>query len=493
MPPRLSLALAGMGLAGLVACASIAGLDKADPPNQNGLSPGDDDDDDQDAGSIATESGLTISPSTLTIPEGKCGDDEKESSLTLYNGSDKPVPYEVFIGENDVFSIDGASVDAPRKGTVAPGGRETVKVKAKPKAPGTANVQIIVSAGEGVKEVRTIDASMETSGATLAVNPTLVDFGTLRADANTADKTAVFVNDGNQPITIKSFDQTGDEGFATESAITIGAREQVAVKFSAAMRGVDANVVSATFTPVIEGPLCGSAPTVKVEGQRTNQAVIVPPSVDVGRVNCKSAPTAGAKLTIANYSTTSGTVKITGASKFATSGDTPIGAGNSTTATTADITFTPTAAAVALDKPGPIEENVTITVTRSGHDDVVRPVKVKALVVGSVLSVSKTWNAYYYYSLDNIPDNRTGVGKLTNSGNAPTCLRFSLTGAQANVFRKPSDRRAEVGDAQLSVPFDASYNGTYRATLGWERLASCSGENAPICSGATSIEVVGKR
>lgn len=485
-------------LGGLVACASIAGLDDSDPVDGDAATTpvgGD-----TDAGRIVTEAGISISPLAIALTGVNCGD-SKSAPITITNVGTASAPFSITVPENSAFTLEGADGGVVT-GEVEPKGSRIVNLTGKSDQPGNESADVVVKAGDTVQQ---ITASLVSHGAGLVITPGTLDFGEIRKDIDSQPASVVFQNTGNDPITITSF--TKADGFTTPTNLAIPGGQQVTGAFIMNGAKKDDAPVSVMVTPMFDtasAKICGPTPTITLKGQRTDQNVTANPAqLDFGRVGCGALSGAHPKLTITNTAPklVNFEIKFGAETKFRCDQSltgTVAGAPTVAESKTTELTFSQITAQPSLTN---IDE--TITISFPGADPPVqdKSIKLHADVYGAILQAATGGypSPYYAYpDLVDIADNDTGYGSIKNVGNAAVCVKYSVSGGNAGNFTPEADDRLDVNELDdLRVTFRASQNGNYSTSLIITH-ADCTsalggGESAPFCAPPPTVKVSGKR
>ena len=274
-------------LAGVVACARIAGLDEGGSGASLGL----------DAGAQTTSNGATIYPDHLTISAG-CGvRADSEDQIAIQNGSAVSLAYKLESSDASLlgFVLPNGSVATSITGTVPPGQVSSgVKVSVTSAAAGTHPATVLVNVGDSQ---RLIPVSVTVQGGTLLLSPSVLAFGQVRKQTNTSQNITVS-NTGTTAVTIDSWTgQTADLTLAA-GALTIaaGASHPVAATLAAGPAGLS---LTTAMTPHTLDRLCGTAPSVTLSGTRIDTSVTVTGSIDFGDVSCGATITK--PVTISNF------------------------------------------------------------------------------------------------------------------------------------------------------------------------------------------------
>jgi len=496
---RLRLLILAGAVSGVVACASLVGLDSSDDPSVDGQTP-----DGTDAGgtvegdgAIVTEGGLTILPASIDIKGVRCGE-SKTVPITIVNGSNGPLPFEIYVSQNDVFSLESAD-NGVVKGDVASKERRIVNLIAKSPTAGNASTDIVVRAGETVQQ---ISATFEARGAGLVVTPTVLDFGEVREGTASTEQNVLFSNDGNDAITITDFKSDGT-AFVLPTNVTIAAGSSQMAKFSMKNAALDPAVVTNTLTPQFSGvQLCGATPTLQLKGQHTNQSVIVTPlTLDLGRGGCKTAPAGkSAKFTITNFSGTNVNYTLTPKAGTKYAFDKPLTGIINGNAPPLEVTVTVPNAGTQF---GDLDEDLRVEVGNAPAGPVDKTIKLHMVVFGAVLEIRESgWPCGFgstCQGLRDLDDNETGYGTVRNVGNADVCVVYKANGGQPTAFTPESEDKIERGETDdLRVRFDVSQDGDYSTTFSVVRTDTCpsivgGGESAPFCVDPPTVQVSGRR
>lgn len=455
----------------LLACATLAGIEApSDGDGATGAEP-------EDAslvvdGAIQTADGITIAPSALTLPGIRC-EEKQSSAITITNNGDAAAPYEVILSQNQTFSLRGAT-DGVMKGTIDRGGFVLVYVDAIGSAPGPQSIDVVVKVGSSVQQ---INAKVDVLGGLLAVNPTLVDFGEVQQNRESAVVPIELKNEGNEQISV-----TGVAGltsdFALSQATVIIPPNGTATVGATMTVGQASDVVrEIQVTPQVGGALCAPAPALTLKGKRVSQDVTVGPlTADLGDFDCGVTPTAQAAIGVTNYSTSNTATYeaklLSPASRFkivSGGGGTVPRAANTPTPSKVDIVVGANTIGLPL---GELDEDLEVKITAPSEAVATRIVKLHVGAYGAIIEVTPA-------SLGGFRVNETKAFAIKNVGNARTCVSYSDV-INNGFFIEPDDVLLPNVNNDLWVQFAAQSRGTYRYDITIARMA-CPGGSAPIC------------
>ncbi len=476
-------------LVAVAACASLAHLDDSDPnvsattpnPDGNGTDGGGNTGTAVGDGSVTTEAGVIITPTTIDFQRTVCGT-AQSIKINIQNTTANATTYQLSIPPSDAFAIDGADATGVLKGDLGAHDTAVITLRATSNKPGTVSTDVNVVVGT---DSTTLSASLETRGAGLVFNPTPVDFGTVREKAPSADTTVTLQNTGNDAITIDSFGNAPD--FGTPSAVTIEAGTSVTQPFH--LNAGDAgDPLTEEAMPKTTGEHCGPVPTLTLKGQRINTNVTVSPAqVDLGTPACNSSAS-GLKQTIliSNYSTAATatfTVKPQGNSKFTYSTLT----GTIAKATTATVPGTASIdiGVVSIGNT-PQDVNETVTVTTVGDSSKDWPVKLHYRVTGAVVTLDQ--------SSVNLDDRTRADIPIKNTGNAEVCVSYRSDNSQVDVYENDEADRLTPNDnsQRLTVAFfnNSDTHNTGKITISPFRCPGAS-STPVVCNQMPSLTVNG--
>lgn len=485
---RVRFLIGAVALGGLVACASLVGLDASDPEtNATTPDPGVKTDGGSGPvgdGTVTTEGGVTITPANVDFQKAVCGT-QQSFKISIKNGTATANTYTVAIPPSEVFVLDGADATGMVKGDLPAHGVGTVTLKATSSKPGRVSADVTVTVGA---ETTTLNAALETLGAGLVFDPPTVSFSAIRENVASADSIVTLRNDGNDPITIQAFTNAPD--FATPKDIMLAAGASITQSFKMTP-GTAGSVLTQQAVPVVQGEHCGPIPTITLSGQRVNTNVTVSPGqLELGSPPCNGS-TVGIKqtITLSNYSTlgpATFTVKPPTGSRFtysALTGNIPQ-APNATTPGVATVD-------VGIASIGNTPQDVTEALTVSTVGDVSKdwPIKTHFKVVGAVVTLGKT-------SVDLRNNTYTEV-PITNTGNVTVCVDYTSDNSQIDIYEGGNDHsdRLNAGDTsqRLSVAFfnGSSTNNTGKVTI---KPYACPGSSTipAVCNTIPQLTVNGK-
>jgi hypothetical protein len=373
------VSLVALGATSL-ACASIAGSDTGVGSGGPGVGPGD-----TTGGDVAVDD-IEILPDALDFGALRCGSENATPQVvTIRNKSASPTSYAVNIPAGVARRPEGALT-----GTVPARGAVTVSLFGKPTQTGAQATDVIVTAGPAFKSLHVV---MTGTGPTLTVTPSEAIFGDVRKTQG-GTLPVELKNGGSEPLVVTSFGASPDfkvtwPGAPSALRVDPGAVATVQVQLVGA--DSESGPLTATFTPVVEGAVCGALPTLKASGARKNLDVTIG-TADFDKQPCSSSPSVTKDIVITNYSPSPVTAKATlgSPSAFALAGPdiVKIGAGSDATPASAGISLklNPTGATV-----GPVVEDVTVTITGDSLQPPTsgdRTTQARVDVHGAILSVT---------------------------------------------------------------------------------------------------------
>lgn len=483
-----------VGIAGIVACAKIAGLEDADTVN-----PLIDSGNDGGNGLPETAEGAVVSPAELTIEDVGCGAVSKPGYITIRNESDAPVAYEVRLLSGETFALSDGSSEASssmQKGTVAPKAIATVYVRATSPKPGTFSTDIVVTTGTTVQQ---IPVRAIVKGVAIALSPPVVDFGEVRKDTTSAPLPFEIANTGNVPVTITGFSLDGGTEFdvADTSSVTIepGMTASKTLTFTAA--GAAGQKIERALSPQIFGLICGETPTIQLKGTPVDQNVTVTPgTLEFGNFDCGSTPSTTKDIVLTNYSSSDADVSLTlqaGAASWFTMDSAPLHvskAGTSPSTSTRSLGLKPLGTML-----GTHTETLDVTITTNPAQLVPkRTVMLRVDVSGAILEITPA-------QLSGFTRNQTRYFDIRNVGNAFTFLNYTISGNGFSVEKDdplyPVTDSRGVGQV-VGVKFSALQKGTYNASISALRVSSPSGTpsyptSAALCAPAPVVTVTATR
>ncbi len=474
---RLPISWAGALLA-LVACASIAGIEDPDPANGGGAGGPD--------GGVQLGDGLSISPESVTITTS-CTSSGESRYITLTNQTDTDTTYELQIPEGSAFALrDASDASTPTlKGTLAAKQVLIVYLRATATSAGTYSGQIIARVGEHVTQLPVV---VTVNGGSLALSPTLVDFGEVRKATNSPAQVVQLENTGTEKVNVIGFEAVGGGGtdFTTSLAsgslvLDPGAKTDVTTMFVAGPPGPQ---ITTAFEPRTEMPTCGALPKLTLKGTRVNQDVTVNPVLlDFGEVDCSSAGGATKTLSISNYSGALVPFTVSTAStRYSVnppSGAVP--AANGTTPGKVDVVVRLEAVGAALDT-----YNDTIEVATSGPQARKTTVALSVKTVGAMVSVQPT-------TLTGFGGDAIESFTVKNTGNKFIYLQHTSSDSSSFTLVNNSDNTPLYPGISLgvSVKFVAQGSGQRSATITTTRrdtpVLSLFPSSAALCEPAAVV------
>jgi hypothetical protein len=295
----MTVAAAGV-LTALGACARLAGLEDSNPAQDENLPslP-----DGGGGGSFpANEAGAIISPLKIEVSTS-CGTLAEAAYIKIQNTGDRDIPFEVKSPSPDIIALKGETGNSLEsvKGVVVAHKVELVYTKVISSTPGTVLGELFVTTGDDLQQV---PVQITIKGGSLALSPTLIDFGQVRQDTSTPPQPVTLENTGNEPITVESWRVDGGTDFTMSTgSLTIapGVKAASTATFVAGSAGAP---LSAGVSPQTQMPTCNAAPTLTLKGQRVNQAVTVNPgTIGFGEIDCNTASANAPKtITVSNFS-----------------------------------------------------------------------------------------------------------------------------------------------------------------------------------------------
>lgn len=489
MAIRPRLLLVGFAFGGLVACASIAGLEDSDP-SVDATTPAPDADGGPTGhpvgdGSITTEAGVTITPTSIDFQRSVCGT-QQSIQINITNAGETATTFSVTMPPSETFALEGADGNGAVTGPLAARAIASVTLKANSSKPGITSADVSVVVGT---ETTTLNAKLETRGAGIVFDPPAVDFGSIRENVPSSDTMVTVRNDGNDPITIQSFGNAAD--FATPKDVTIAPGTSTSQPFKL-NGGPAGGLLTENALPITSGEHCGPIPTLSLKGQRVNTNVLVSAAqLEFGSPVCNVAASSVPlqNVVITNYSTIAGakfTVKPQGGSRFTYStltGNIPL-APSATNPSTGTVQ-------IGIGSIGATPEDVTenLVITTEGAETKDWPVKLHFKVTGAVVSLGKSEVSLKDRTYTDVP--------ISNSGNVTVCVDYSSDNSQVDIYEGNNDHsdRLNPGDKsqRLTVAF---FNGSSTDNDGNVTIKPIScGQGQPaavVCNSMPSLIVRGK-
>lgn len=491
---RLDFVVAGLALSGLAACGALVTLDNVDPSTGSSiqgadggiLEPSDGGAKVVGGSAVTTTSGYGISPGSIDFQSSPCGT-KQSTPLTLTNPTDKDVTYTVTLGQNAVFTIEGADPSGVVSGTIPAKGKKDLVIDATANTSGDVGANVQVKLGD---DTNVINATLETTGGSLGFDPPIVDFGTVRANTASQQQTVTFHNSGNADVTVGGF--TNADGFVAPTNLKIAAGASITGMFSMAA-GPAGDKISTDAVPTItSGALCGSPPKLTLSGQRVSTDVTVSPAtLALGSPDCASAPPAATQpVTLSNFSVdgpANYSIVLPGNSRFKVanpSGQIPQATAGSPSATPGTVQLTVGVASVPT-APGPYSEQLEIDITADGGTQTKSIVTLSMMVGGAVVTLDTTSGTapipYFPY----------GVG-IKNTGTQTICVQYASDEDALSLITHgdtiaPADQNDEIDfkyDQQNNSDNSRSGNITIKEV-------NCNGQSSSpkLCSPMPSLKI----
>jgi hypothetical protein len=256
------VALGGVFAAG--ACADIAGIEDPQPPPKRQLA--------SDAGVVEIIGGVTVT-SSVTFSAVECGAPAR-ASVVITNNSDTSVAFTGSLPDDadpahPTFSFPD-SQSPTVTGTVESGKDTTLTIQATSSVPGAHTTALDVRVGSASQKV---SLSVLVSGAILAADPTLIDFGDLPINTPSAPHPIVLRNDGNEALTVDALrDDKSNFFFDPNSTIDIPAGGKATVNVSVGPASDPGPVALDLKLTQTSGTKCKDEPVLSLKGQRVTAA-----------------------------------------------------------------------------------------------------------------------------------------------------------------------------------------------------------------------------
>jgi hypothetical protein len=431
-------------------------------------------------GSLTAE-GITVSPATLDFSYD-CNQ-QKSGSFAIANTGTAPKDFTINLPSSDAFVVEETDAGTIT-GTIAPQGVKVVTVIAQAGSAGDISGNILIHVGDSDFLVRTTGAR---HGAMLVATPTAVDFGIVHSNT-TATQTVTFKNSGDVLVALNA---TNTLDFTLQDGVVPpGATASVNALMSAGVAGPPLSESANLTTSVALCP--GSTKSFTFTGQRSNANVTVNPAkLDFGAIDCGTTASNTASVTISSYDLTQGTAYTAALAKGSASAF-KIVSGGSGSLPKASNTGPATAPIMiglnpAATTPGAVAD--TLTVTPAGLAPIV--VNLTMLVSGAVLLVAPT-----DLSFNKIGQSLTASFK--NSGNAATCLKYTLTTTTPKAWTSETGDPVAAGGANgVGVTFlgqlGAATGTTFTGTVTITSTACSNGTpSAPLCVAPPVISLTGR-
>ena len=430
-------------LAGVVACARIAGLDEGGSAASPSVG---------DGGALSTPEGATITPDQLSVTAACGARTDSDGQIFIQNGSAGDLGYSLASSDPTILGFVGPdqSVVAGLKGTVLAGKvAGGFKVSVTSASAGTRPATVIVTVG---KTERVLPVNLTVQGGTVTVSPSAVSFGQVRQQTESSQAFNV-TNTGTAPVTINDWAGTNGDFSVTGGPLTIqpGTTLPVTTTFSAGVTSV--STLSTMLTPNVAGGLCGGAPTVALSGIRVNTSLTVNGSIDFGDVPCGGSP--AQVVTLKNFGPQSHyAFELPANSAYSVDvpdGDVPAGTDAAPRSQTVNLRLT------AKNVPQPYNESIVVDTPADATTT--KTISVTTTVRGAVLAVTPP-------TLDFAKKKDQHDLRIVNNGNDFVYLAYATTGgfSVSTVFgAKASYPNYPFGTSATVIAPNAS--GPYNATL----------------------------
>lgn len=471
----------------VMACSKLAGIGESDndmpstspttktPSTETG------------GGNDRTDDNITIDVGNMDFGDLACGTESIASLVTIHNAGAKAATYKIVIPDGTAFRIDGA-LEGPLP---AKSGLVTLKVFAKPERAAENTTDILVTAGDAVQ---TLHPKVHGSGATFEMMPAVVPFGDVRMQSGSAPIDVTVVNNGTVAAIVSGFDMSPD--FAVDigpSPLKIDPRGSATVHAMLKAGTESTTPLHADLKPILAQRLCGTAPSLALDGKRVNSTVTLS-SGDFGKVNCASQ-NATKDIVISNYS---GAMLSYSASLAATSAFTIVSGaagmippGSSTTPSTKAVKVQPKPFGTNL---AAIAEDLTIDITGvAAPDGGVRKVPLKVQPRGAIVTFTPQPQKLAFTSDGTTTDTKTFTAQNTGNDTIYIYWDFERTvGGPAWTYDPPSS--LQPGQTRTgSVGFKPSTQGDNQAKLTPYRTTDIFGNGAASCTPLTPFALQGTK
>lgn len=417
--------LAALSCFAFLACATIAGIDN---PNRDTTPTTE-----QPSGEETTATGLKVSPTVIPLPDYPCGINFDPFKLTLENGSEGDIVFELVAPDDQPFLVgaDGAGRDQASKravGTVKRKSKLLVDLYTETTRPGKYSAELTLTTSRPDDPAApaapvTLRPSALISGGVLTYSLPVVDFGEVRQNTAVTDITVELTNTGNKRISIPQWGGNKGEfdiGDGSPIVLDQGKTLAVPVKFKS---GPQSAPLTGEFIPIPDEYICGGPPSLQARGQRVNlEVTVTPSSLQLPDVNCGNL--GGGTRTVEIHNFGSGTAQVQNVRLSKNPSPFEFTVPNSSVGAGQTMLITVTAKAV---DGNPVQRTDTLslrTVDSGGSPrDVSIPIALN--VFGAVIEVTPTEinNAHNWRSYS-----------VRNNGNRFFNLRHNLVGGQSGSF-----------------------------------------------------------
>ena len=411
---------------------------------------------------------ISVTPASIAL-SASCAGAGSPEYFTVKNEGSADADYEIQVPEGSAFALradDDASV-GKLTGKLPAGGVVIVYVRATPTKAGTFSGQVIVKVGDHTRQV---PVQVTVEGGSLALTPSLLDFGEVRQNTASQPQTIEIENSGTQAVNVLGFEPSSgvpgpfqvDLG-AGSLNIGPGQKATVTATFYPEAAGPQ---VSAELVPTTQVPTCGEVPKLTLRGTSVNQDVTVNPvSLDFGDVDCVSPGGASKTITVSNYATTPATFTVSAPptswfSVAASDMTVAPATGNAPATQTITVTLKPVgtdigshAEPIEIDVTGAIAKKTTVTAN------------VKS--VGGIIEVVPKM-------LDNFrPDQATRSFGVRNVGNKYVYVRHVSSNPDAFAVSSSTNQNALSTGIPIFVSVDVNFvaqaNGSHQADITTEK------------------------
>jgi hypothetical protein len=418
--------------------------------------------------------GVGLSATSLMFGNVPCGTTAAPQTLTITNSGNAALTWSAALGGGTTssFTIDNSfgslSAGASVMITVTP---QTIPAEASVRDNGFGDVLNITTNVVG-DSTHVVPLTQTASGAILAFMPASLDFGSVPV---TTTSTGAFqlVNTGNAPANVMLTSSNGVFSVpAGPTAVAANGSSMLDASFSP---GTDTTAQTGTATIAVGSTdvLCAPLPpALALSGIGTNGSVAYSPaSLAFGNTPCGTTATAQS-ITFTNGGNQDYTITPSlglGSSSAFDVSMTPASGVVSAMGGTLTLTVTPHAIPSTSAVPGDYNDILTVSTTVSG--DMPHQIQLTQNAYGVILGLSTTTLAFPNTTID---QQRAFSLALTNSGNAPAPVSFTVSGSP--VFTFDPMFMALPGTSTPNAYFLPTSASTYSATA---TMVVASG--TPIC------------
>lgn len=197
-----------------------------------------------------------------------------------------------------LVDIPGAEL-SPSRGSLRPHEALVIQIRTPVQAPGAPFVGMLtIASNDSLHPKLEVPIQVRRSGARLAVDKDVLDFGIMPLGAATPVQTFTVKNEGNDVAALSSDPPEGFSVAFGKTTIPPGESATASISFDPTRLGFFTQVL----TVRLDNP-CGELPTIKLKGIGSDGVVGITPGVaDFGLVGCGTIPQGSVKVSVFNVS-----------------------------------------------------------------------------------------------------------------------------------------------------------------------------------------------